>query len=304
VVSEALGCLLLLWRWRGEFETPLAAAYISLFHSISAFCNAGFALRAGSLRGVGPAGTACVLVLLVLGGLGFVTLLELGRSLRRRRSGARRFSLHARIVLLSSLLLLAGGAVPLALIEGEGWGDALFMSATARTAGFETVSVRGLSGASLLVLMFLMFIGASPGSTGGGIKTTTFVALLGSLRATLRGEPAPRLLGREIPDSLVRRAFAVAVSSLLVVFGAVLLIVLFEPGGRGGFLGLAFEVVSAFGTVGLSTGVTPHLTAASKVLLCAVMFVGRVGSLSFFLLLLRDASPSRVRYPEERVQIG
>jgi trk system potassium uptake protein TrkH len=245
-----------------------------------------------------------VLFLLVLGGLGFTTLLELGRNLWWRRHKRRRFTLHARLVFLTSILLWGGGTLLLAATEGGGLDHAVFMSASARTAGFETTPVGELSGASLLVLIPLMFVGASPGSTGGGIKTTTLAIGVLAARVVLRGRSRMVVFEREIPRSLVRRMYAVIFCSVLVIFLAVFLLHVFEGGRAERVLALTFEAVSAFCTVGLSTGVTPDLTVASKVLLCVVMFVGRVGSLSFFVLLVRDAPSSHVRYPEERVHIG
>ena len=162
----------------------------------------------------------------------------------------------------------------------------------------------GLATSSLLILMLLMFIGASPGSTGGGIKTTTFALAVLLTRATLRDRDRVEIHGREIPRGTLRRALSVFLSALLVVFLGIFLLVLFEPSAGERFLALAFEVVSAVGTVGLSTGITAGLTTASKLLLCVLMFVGRVGSLSLFLLLIRDSGPSRVRYPQEKVLVG
>jgi trk system potassium uptake protein TrkH len=272
------------------------------FYSVSAFCNAGFSLEETSLQGLGVGAVLPVLALFVLGGLGFTTLLELGRSVLPRRGRTRRFTLHARLVLTTTIALWLGGAALLTLTEGGSPLHALFMSATARTAGFDTTPVAGMSDASLLILIPLMFVGASPGSTGGGIKTTTLALAFLAARATLRGRQEVAVHGREIPWDLVRRMFAVVACSVLVVFVTILLLHVFEE--EHDVLALEFEAVSAFGTVGLSTGITPHLTTASKLLLCAVMFVGRVGSLSLFVLLVRGASVARVRYPEERILVG
>ncbi|MHC4341071.1 MAG: TrkH family potassium uptake protein [Planctomycetota bacterium] len=296
LLFEIIGCVVL----QASFDNWGAAA----FHSISAFCNAGFSLLDTSLQGLGLGVVIPVMALFVFGGLGYTTLLELGRNLWPRRRGGRRFSMHARIVLISSLVLWLGGALLLVLAERGRIGHALFMSATARTAGFDTTPVGDMHGASLMILMPLMLIGASPGSTGGGIKTTTLALAVLAARATLKGRANVVFQGREIPHDLVRRMFAVIGCSILVIFLTVVLLYVFEGETRGRVLALEFEAVSAFGTVGLSTGITPHLSMASKILLCIVMFVGRVGSLSIFILLVRDAPQSRVRYPEERILIG
>jgi trk system potassium uptake protein TrkH len=274
------------------------------FHAISAFCNAGFSLFPDSLQRQGPGVVLPVLLLFVAGGLGFTTLLELFGALRGRRGAGRRFSLHTRMVLGTSAILWGSGTLLLLLTEGGRPADAVFMSASARTSGFDTTPVGEMMGGSLLVLIFLMFVGASPGSTGGGIKTTTFALALALVTTFLRGRERVTIQGRQVPRALLRRMFAVLACSLVTVFLGTFVLGLFEPGPAGGMLALAFEVVSAFGTVGFSTGITAELSAASKGLLCFVMFVGRIGSLSLFVLLMRDAPPSHVRYPEERVMVG
>jgi len=276
----------------------------ALFHSISAFCNAGFSLYPDSLQRQGADVILPVLGLLVVGGLGFTTILELLQAAWPWRRVGRRLGLHTRLVLTTSALLWGGGTVLLAVTERGNWAGAVFMSASARTAGFDTMPVGNMSGGSLLVLVFLMFVGASPGSTGGGIKTTTFAIALILVSTFLTGREHVTVHGRELPRQLLRRMFAVIACSLVVVFVGIFLLDVFEGSRPTGVLGLGFEVVSAFGTVGLSTGITPQLSVASKVCLCVIMFVGRVGSLSLFVLLVRDKHPSRVRYPEERVMVG
>ena len=294
LVIEAIGAALL-YTGFGDWWT-------SVFHSVSAFCNAGFSLNATSLQGLSTGIVLVVFVLFVLGGLGFTTLLELWP----KRRGGRRFSLHGRIVLVTSGILLLGGTALLWAVEGGGFLDALFMSASTRTAGFDTVPVGEMARLSLLVMIPLMFVGASPGSTGGGIKTTTIALAYLMARSALKGHERVTIAGREIPGDLVRRMIAVLLCGGFVCFLAIFFLVLLEgsEGSNESFIALSFEAVSAFGTVGLSTGITPDLAVASKVLLCLVMFVGRVGSLSLFILLVRDKGASRVRYPEERILIG
>jgi len=302
LICEGAGYFLL--RMAGEERWP------ALFHSISAFCNAGFSLNADSMQRASPFVRWVIVGLLVVGGLGFTTLFEIGRNLWPRRSGKRRFSLHARLVFITSATLLVGGALLIGLTEGGGWADAFFTSASARTAGFDSTPIALLQPATLLLLIPLMFIGASPGSTGGGIKTTTAAVVWLAASRILRGSTTEvRLHQRTISELVVRRAFAVLFFSLMVVAVTIFLIVLCEgPAHRGehvDLLAYAFEGVSACATVGLSTGITSSLTAASKLVLCAAMFIGRIGSLSLFILLvLREPAVSRVRYPEERVLVG
>jgi trk system potassium uptake protein TrkH len=296
-IAWELAGFLVMWRVTGD-------VWSSAFHAVSAFCNAGFSLNSDSLQREPGAVVVTVLLLFVAGGLGFTTLLEIGRALRPRRDGRARFSLHARLVLKMSILLWGLGTLGLALAERGDFGNACFLSASTRTAGFDTVSVSKLSGASLFLMIPLMFIGASPGSTGGGVKTTTLAIAYLVVRSTLKGRDRIVAYGREIPRAAVRRMFAVLGCSACIVFISIFLLHLFEGGHPDQVLAYAFEAASAFGTVGLSTGLTPSLQSASKALLCVVMFIGRVGSLSLFVLLVRDAAPSRVRYPEGKVMIG
>ena len=291
---EAIGFVVLL---------PSLGTWSALFHSVSATCNAGFSLYRNSLQSQGPAVVVPVLVLLVLGGLGFVTIAELLAAPFRSR-GSRRVSLHTRIVLLASAVLLVLGTLLVMLAEGGRPGHAFFLSASARTAGFDTIPVETLSSASLLSLIFLMFVGGSPGSTAGGIKTTTLAVVGLLMQSILRGRDRITVFGRQVPRAILRRSFAVLICSLIVVAVAIFALTLIEEGRGLQFLPIAFEVVSAFGTVGLSAGLTTDLTPASHVCLCLVMFVGRVGSLSFFVLLVREGPDSAVRYPEEEVLVG
>jgi trk system potassium uptake protein TrkH len=295
LLFEGIGFLIL----RGSMDDNWSA----LFHAVSAFCNAGFSLNANSLQHESTLAVLTCLGLFVIGGLGFTTLLELGRALRPRRGKSPRFSLHAKLVFITTFALWGIGAIVM-LLEGNSLLDSVFMSASTRTAGFDTTPVGLLSGAVLVIYVPLMFIGASPGSTGGGIKTTTFALFLLHSVSVLRGRDHVRAFGREVPLDQVRRMFAVVACSGVIVFFAIFFLYVFEGEHSEDLLGLGFEAVSAFGTVGLSTGITSELSAPSQLLLCAVMFIGRVGSLSIFLAILRQAPPRRVRRPEERILIG
>jgi len=250
-------------------------------------------------------------VLIVLGGIGFPVLDELARAivLRLRRRRLPLFSLSSRVALRVTGLLFLAMTFAYLVLEwrhsfsqlsyGERFLAALFQS-TARTAGFNVVDVRAMLPATLLLTIAAMFIGASPGSTGGGIKTTTFAALFAGLRAELTGK-APRLLNRQIPDTVIRKAIGVAFLSILIIFSAFFLMLLFESHPA---LDLMFEVVSAFSTTGLSTGITPRLTIPGKLVITALMFVGRIGPLTLALALAIKAKPSTVALPQERLMIG
>lgn len=289
-----------------------AAAWSALFHAVSAFCNAGFSLNADSLVGFreNPLVTGPVMALIVLGGAGHPVLVDVWRVLRRRdratitgRFGA--LTLHSRVVVLASGGLIALGAILLLALglAGGGVHEALFQSVTARTAGFNTVDIGALPAGSLVLLVVLMFIGGSSGSCAGGVKTSTVVVWFARFRATLRGEKQPRVLGRHLPGELVRRAMLVL--DLAIIWNVVGVFVLLVTEGvpPGGVVEILFEQVSAFATVGLSTGLTPQLSEGGRLWIIVTMFVGRVGPLTVVLWLFARRAP-RVLYPDGRLMIG
>lgn len=316
-VIEALGALLLTLRW--SRESPLATAiYNGVFHAISAFCNAGFALYPNNLESY----TGDLIVnftvttLIILGGLGFVVIFEI---MRRRKQPHHRLSLHARLVLLSSAALVFGGMALLLLFEYHNaikdlpwsaklWG-AYFQSVTARTAGFNTINLGALSDASLFLLIMLMFVGGSPGSCAGGIKTTTFAILLSFIKARFHNLADANLLGRRIPEETASKAIAISFFSLTLILFFTLLLVLVETQlvshqqSRGAFLELLFEVTSAFGTVGLSVNLTPTLSDVSRVLITLVMFIGRLGPLTVA-IAVGGEKKARFQYAQENVLVG
>lgn len=330
VAFEAVGAVLLFltWTFGGGSSTGGAwtRAWDAVFHSVSAFCNAGFSTFGDksltAFRG-SLAVNAIVSVLIVAGGLGFVSLLELGRllPLRRWRGGPRRVSSHTWMAVTVSAVLILVGAVAIYLLEYgrtlQGMSDgqkllaSLFQSVTARTAGFNTLDVGAMAAPTLFLLIVLMFVGASPCGTGGGIKTTTIGVLMATAWARLRGKEEAQCFGRSVPrDTVVRAAMLTILSAAIV--GLVLLIFLsVEPGEKlgtsgeeGGFLRSAFEVVSAFGTVGLSTGITDKMNVLGKLLIAALMLVGRVGPLSLAVALSRPSRQQLVRMPESDVLVG
>ncbi len=314
---EIAGAAGLFLAWRGKIGGDGLTAFHALFHSVSAFCNAGFSTFSDSLvRFSGDIPTnVMIMVLIVFGGLGFTVVRDLLGNFReralRRSSRLRSLRVQTKIVLAVSATLILAGAVLFYALErgsslaGAGIGDrilvSLFQSVTARTAGFNTCDFGALSSATLMVVIILMFIGASPGSTGGGIKTTTVAVLWSAIMSGLRKRPDSELYRRTIPAEVIQKALSVLIISLVVVlaFGLVLLYYENQP-----FASVMFETVSAFGTVGLSTGITPNLSTAGKVALTLLMFMGRLGPLTIAYAFLRQRRPAQYRYAEERVMIG
>ena len=327
---EAIGAALLYSLWNGPMTTS-GRLYTSVFHSVSAFCNAGFSLFPRNLETfrnhVGL--NAVIGALIVLGGLGFVVHRNLIERLRGKWRAVRmpfslrglveppprvRLSLHTRIVLITTAALIAGGALVFWLIERDGSlahmppGEqalaATFQSVTARTAGFNTVDIGKLSGASQLLLIALMFIGASPGSTGGSIKTVAFALLLLAVITALRRRERFELFRRGVPRSALHNALVVLVVALTVVVVATVLLCFFERSNGITLGGALFEVVSAFATVGLSTGITATLTTGGKIVIILTMLVGRIGPLTLVLAMGQRAARADYEYPEEDVMIG
>ena len=318
LVFELAGAAILAIRWWPEMGAQ--SMWYGLFHSVSAFNNAGFALWSDSfIRWRGDLTVNFVIsALIICGGLGFFVLSEL-TNVRLRKVA---LSVHTKLVLTASGLLLAAGTLAILALEwnnartfGDGWplADRLlaswFQSVTARTAGFNTIDNGRMTEAALFVTMALMFIGASPGSTGGGVKTTTFSITMAALWATVRGTPDAEVFKRRIPAELVAKAFFVSLIAFLglnTVAGAVLIVE-----GRD-LLSTLFETTSAFGTVGLSMGqdgsavsLVGFFSPIGKLLIAAMMFMGRVGPLTLaFAVAARTSTPAKIRYPEGKILIG
>jgi trk system potassium uptake protein TrkH len=317
--AEGIGALLLLRRFVELFSFP-KALYHAVFHAISAFCNAGFSLYRESFISyqddLWVSGT--LMILIVLGGIGFPVLLDLRRFGKTRR--IRSFSLHTKIVLTFTGLLIVVGMGLFLLLEAHNslgslpWGtkllSALFQSVTPRTAGFNTLPISRLTHAAAFLLIVWMFIGANPGSCGGGIKVSTFAILIASGYAQLRNRSEPTLFYRRIPSHAVTKTIAVVILSACVIMLFAMALLVTEsgnpshPGDRGLFLSVLFEAASAFGTVGLSTGLTPHLTAIGKTLVALLMFTGRIGPLTIALMVGTRGVPPKFRYAEEAVMVG
>jgi trk system potassium uptake protein TrkH len=317
---EAVGALLLLFRFLLDYDVP-QALYMSAFHSVSAFCNAGFSLFSDSFAAYQGDWLFNLVIcfLIVSGGIGFLVLSELKKRFSFNRQTWSRLSLHSKLVLTTTAILLITSSLLLVSME---WHNTLahlsfpdrclagfFQAVSVRTAGFNSISIENMANETLFVLILLMFIGASPGSCGGGIKTTTVATLFVLGVSRLRGQERPQLFRRSISATSVGKAISIVMISTVVVLTATMLILMTELGevahplSRGKFLELLFEVVSAFGTVGLSTGVTAGLTVAGKIILSFVMFAGRLGPLVIAIAVSRRRV-ARYYYADEPIMIG
>lgn len=307
-VVEGCGSLILAWHWASRLGWG-QAFYYGIFHSVSAFCNAGFDLFAESLTEFRGDWLVNLVFsgLFILGGLGFYVVTELSYP----RSWGK-LSLHTKLVLSTTAALIILGTVTIFVLEKENpdtlanlpLGEKLlasyFQAVTPRTAGFNTLPIGEMREATLLVLIGLMFIGASPGSTGGGIKTTTFASLLAMVICLVTGREETTVFGRRLGTLVVFRAMAIAVISLGIIVCCTLALLL---SGNGNLLEALFESTSAFGTVGLSTGITPGLSPTGKVALIITMYIGRVGPLTLAFALMQRAH-GRVHLPEEKIMVG
>lgn len=319
-IIEGIGAVLMFFRFLPG-KNIMEALYISVFHSVSAFCNAGFSLFSGSFVAYRDDWFLNIIMcfLVVSGGIGFLVLSEIKQQFPFNRRTWSRLSLHSKLVLFTTAILLLFGGF---LIIGMEWHNTLaplsiperflagfFQSVSARTAGFNTLSIGNMANETLFVFIFLMFIGASPGSCGGGVKTTTLATLTMLGVSRFRGRGRPQLFHRTISNESVGKAISIVMVSMVVIAIAAMILLMTELGevphaqSRGKFLELLFEVVSAFGTVGLSTGLTEGLTIMGKVVLTFVMFVGRLGPLVIALAVSRRGAP-RYYYAEEDIMIG
>ncbi|ALC18040.1 potassium uptake protein, TrkH family [Desulfuromonas soudanensis] len=298
--------------------------YSALFHSISAFCNAGFSLFPDSMVAFRDNGLVnlTLMGLIVLGGIGFLVireLLQVARNRSKKRSQRPKLSLHTKIVLVTSSFLILYGAVVIGWLEGgnalagmplmEGFWTALFQSVSARTAGFNTIDLNTFRAPTLFLIIFLMFIGASPGSAGGGVKTTSMALFFAIFYNRLKGSPHTSLFRRTIPEELISKALALVLLAIILIGIALFALMigqnldLAHESARE-FLNYTFEAFSAFGTVGLSIGATAKLTGAGKTIIIVLMFVGRVGLLTMAFAIAGRTRRFATRYAEENIMIG
>ncbi len=291
-IIELLGALLLWPGFLSEGFSVKQSAYLSVFHSVSAFCNAGFSPFDDSLTGMNGWIKLVVAFLIIMGGLGYLVIFELLHFPRQSR-----LSFHSKIVLITTVGLLISGILFLAVFDWSHLSliDIFFQSVTARTAGFNTVDLQSLSYGSVFTLMLLMFIGASPGSTGGGIKTTVFFVIVSSIFSVLKGKEEVVMFHRTLSRKTIMKAFATATLYFFIITTGVLILL---QSHELSFERSLFEAISAMGTVGLSLDVTPHLNEIGKWTIIALMFIGRVGPASFALATMISGKELNIKYPK------
>ena len=323
ILAEVIGASVLARRFGQDPSLAHNAVWSGLFHSVSAFCNAGFSLFGDSFVRYRGDLTINLMIpfLIIFGGLGFPALIDLYRKIRARIHGTHvALSLHAKIVFTSTLVLLVLGTAAFLAVEGPKIPDASmgervqmswFQSVTTRTAGFNTMELSEASEPTLLLSMVMMVIGGSPGSTAGGVKTTTLVVILLVVIARLRGHERVELGKRSIPTAVITKALVVAVLGAALIVIATLTLLITDGGGEqlvpghGNFVSLLFEVVSAFGTVGLSVIKSAGaLTGGGKVIIMCVMYLGRLGPLVLAQMVFAADKPQHFKYPEEYLLVG
>jgi trk system potassium uptake protein TrkH len=321
LVIEALGVLALLPFWPGDGE-PGQRLWQIVFHAVSAFCNAGFSLLPTNLEpmSANAGASGVIMALIVLGGFGFLNLAELAGHFRARSMRWENFSLLLKISLVYTPILIVSGALLLWLVErrlsfadlsaGDALIAALFHSVSARTAGFHTVPMAGFTEFSLIVIALLMWIGGVSGSCAGGIKVNTLAVLAAMVRAQVRNDAEPSLFRRSVTRRAQRSAVVLLMVSVLTMAVAAFALSVFEGGlvahrtASRDFFGQGFEVLSALGTVGLSTGITNGLGVGGKVLLIVLMLVGRLGPLLVIAAWAKPSKPRPFKHPEEPLPVG
>lgn len=308
-IVELIGAITLAIRW--SFEMPLRKAiYYGIFHSISAFNNAGFGLEPDNLsKWVGdPTVNIMITLLFITGGIGFTVILDIfyKRSIRK-------LSLHSKVALLMSLILIIIGPLVIFLSEysnpatignlhlGDKLWASYFQGVVTRTAGFNTIDIGAMNLSSLVFMMALMFIGASSGSTGGGIKVTTFAIIIFAFWAVITNRNEVNIFKRRIPWELVNKSLSIVVAGMFFIFLIFFILTFTENADMSKLL---FETISAFGTVGLSANFTPELSPIGRILITIMMFIGRLGPLTMAFALLNTRKEAKVRYAEEKILIG
>ena len=312
ITIQLLGALFLSFIFVPDFGWS-KGLFFSLFHSVSAFCNAGFDLMGNfnSLTGYYDSITIVLTIsgLIIIGGLGFTVWREIYHY-----PETRKISLHSKIVLFITGILLVGGTIFFFCSEYNNPNtmqdmnlknkllSSFFASASPRTAGFNTISLDGMKTESKLVTILLMFIGGSPGSTAGGLKTATFGILLFTVISVIRGREDTEVFGRRFSKEVVYKAFSLYFIAMAIVLVVTLILSIFENGER--FIDLLYEATSAFGTVGVTTGVTQRLETVGKIVIMITMYIGRVGPLTIAFALAKKRKKANYKYPEGKILIG
>jgi len=292
-ITEFIGFILLSIGFLLEGLPIKKAMYQGFFHSISAFCNAGFSTYDTSIVNLNPLIKYTISFLIIIGGLGYFVIYEL----IEKRKHHRKLSFHSKIVITTTIVLIFGGTLLLLLFENGtmNFTDSFFQSVTTRTAGFNSVDLTKLNYASIFLILLLMFIGASPGSTGGGIKTTTFFIIIISIFSVLKGKTEVVIFNRTISIKQIIKAFATS----FIYFGIIVLgVILLLQESTFSLQEALFEAVSAMGTVGLSLGITPNLDTYGKIIIIALMFIGRLGPASLALATMKKEKELKIKYPE------
>lgn len=314
IIVEGLGAIALLFVFVPRFGIG-KGIYFSVFHSVSAFCNAGFDLM-GTVTGeyssfTGYADNAwlniILMTLITVGGIGFFVW----NDVKKNKINVKKYSLHTKMAITTTLIIFIASSALFFLFERDGLMKNMgvketilascFSSVTPRTAGFNTIDTGALSSSSKLLTMLLMFIGGSPGSTAGGVKTVTTTVLVVYVWSNLRNETGCNIFGRRLPDEAIKKACNVVVLNLLLAVTAIIVVSYIQPLKMDE---LMFEVFSAIGTAGMSTGITRELTTASRLVMIILMFCGRIGSMSFALSFTERKQVPPVKLPEENVLIG
>ena len=310
-IIESIGAIILTWEFSKEMPLNKAVFY-GIIHSISAFCNAGFALFSNNLEAykANPVINLTIGYLITLGGIGFAVITSVIMVIRR---GIDRFNLTSKVAIIMSVILTFGGMILFFVLEYSNpatLGDlnfvqkvlaSYFQSVTLRTAGFNTIPLGELRNSTIFMCCILMFIGASPGSTGGGIKTTTFGVILFYVIGIVKKKENVEIFNRRLDWEIMNRALAILVLAITYVIIVIMLMLIAENFSPEEIM---FEVISAFGTVGLTLGITPDLTTFSKLLLIVTMFIGRLGPMTFALAIGETKKKALSKYPKENILVG
>lgn len=299
-ITEFIGAILLTIGFLNQGLELNEAMYQGVFHSISAFCNAGFSTYDSSLIGMNSIIKYTIMALIIVGGVGYVVVFEVYRKLMHKV----RLGFHSKIVIFTSLILIIFPSLFLYFTESglSSFTDSLFQSVTARTAGFNSVDTASLHTVTLIIVIILMFIGGSSGSTAGGIKTTTFFVSMMPVFKILRGDKTVIVNQKHIPHSVILKAYAIITLYMLLIFIATVSLLLAHP--EFTLLNTLFEVVSATGTVGLSAGVSAEIATFGKIVLILCMYLGRIGPASLAMIKTNKDYQPKIYYPQEKINLG